>query len=127
MILLKIKDWKIENKEDVFNFFLSAKDWQYEIKPYKKDRSNEQNRYLRWVVYKIIADTIWEDVDYVHWVMGMKFLIDNTKKSPYIKSTAKLNTSEFVKYVEDIKDFVSSFNIIIPEPDNFITNNNENV
>ena len=58
--------------------------------------------------------------------MGMKFLLDKTKKSPYVKSTAKLTTKEFINYVENIKDFVATFGIQIPDPYDFITQQNEN-
>lgn len=114
-MIITIINWKVLNKEDFFEFYSNIKDWQYEIKPYKKDRTNEQNRYLWWVVYKVIADYNWDDVDYIHWIMWMKFLLDKTKKMPYIKSTAKLNKTEFTEYIENIKNFVAPFGIIIPE------------
>ena len=126
MIYFKIKDWKIENREEVYKFFETIKDGVYELKPYNKTRTDEQNKYLRGVVYPIIADYIGEEVDYIHGVMGMKFLLDKTKKSPYVKSTAKLTTKEFINYVENIKDFVATFGIQIPDPYDFITQQNEN-
>lgn len=121
-MIVKILNWVIQNDLEFYNL-ITQSNWDFEFKPYKKDRTNEQNRYLRWVVYKVIADFIWEDVDYIHWVMWMKFLVDRTKKMPYVKSTAKLNTTEFTEYIENIKNFVSTFGIYIPDPDTFNLNN----
>lgn len=95
------------------------KDGDYEVVPYKKDRTTQQNRYLRGWVYKTIADEIWETTEYIHWVMGMKFLLDRTKKAPYVKSTASLNTAEFTEYVEKISQYVAWFGIYVPESNQF--------
>ncbi len=92
------------------------KDWIYEIKPFKNDRTILQNRYLRGWVYGTIAEYMWEDTDYVHWVMGMKFLLDKTKKAPYVRSTASLTTQEFSEYVEKIRDFVAQW-VYVPTPE----------
>jgi len=119
MFILNIQNWKIVNKESYFEYILNIKDWQYIIKEYKKTRTSDQNNYLRGWVYKTIADTMWEWKDYIHWVMWMKFLVDNSKKSPYIKSTANLTTSEFSEYIENIKNFVSQFGIIIPSAEEY--------
>jgi hypothetical protein len=117
-MIINILNWVVQNDVEFYNFITSS-NWTFEVKAYKKDRTNEQNRYLRWVVYKIIADYIWEDVDYIHWVLSMKFLVDKTKKMPYIKSTTKLNTIEFWDYIEKIKNFVSTYWILIPDTFNF--------
>jgi len=121
-MIINILNWVVQNDVEFYNFITSS-NWTFEVKSYKKDRTNEQNRYLRWVVYKVIADSIWEDVDYIHGVMWMKFLLDKTKKMPYIKSTAKLDKTEFTQYIENIKNFVSVYWIIVPDPDTFNLNN----
>ena len=92
------------------------KDWMYEIIPFKKDRTTLQNRYLRGWVYGTIAKEIWEDTEYVHGVMRLKFLIDRSKKHPYIRSTAKLSTQEFTEYVEKVRNFVAPW-LYIPTPE----------
>ena len=119
MFVFKIENWKNLNNQAYFNYMLDIKDWDYQIKEYKKTRSNDQNRYYWGWVLKTIAESMWDWADYVHWVMSMKFLVDNTKKSPYIKSTANLNSKEFTEYIENIKDFVAPFGIIIPSADEF--------
>lgn len=62
--------------------------------------------------------------------MAMKFLVDNSRKAPYVKSTTELDTKEFGEYIDKIKNFVSEFNIVIPSAEeraNLIDNSNENV
>ena len=71
--------------EALLDWLLTAPDGDYVIKKRVNNRTNQQNRYLRGWVYKAIADSIGEDVDYVHWVMGQKFLLDRSKKAPYVK------------------------------------------
>ena len=48
--------------------------------------------------------------------MRLKFLIDRSKKHPYIRSTAKLNTQEFTEYVEKVRNFVAPW-LYIPTPE----------
>lgn len=119
-MIVKFKDWKVINNEDFMTLIMSIKDGEYVFEKYKKTRTNDQNRYLRWCVYKTIAKAMWEeDENYIHWVMWMKFLVDRTKKAEYIKSTANLSTQEFMEYIENIKNFVAQYWIIIPEADEF--------
>lgn len=127
-MFFEVKDHKIVKSAEYSDYMFSLPDWIYQIKKYIKTRTNEQNKYLWWWVYTTIAKEIWEDTEYVHWVMWMKFLIDNSKKSPYVKSTAKLNKDEFSEYVENIKNFVSWFWIKIPSADEynkFLDNNDD--
>ncbi len=106
--------------EKLLEWLVTAKDWNYVILEEKQKRSTEQNAYLWSGVYKTIADKMWEtDLEYIHWVMGMKFLVDHSKKAPYIKSTAKLNTQQFTTYIEQIKDFVSQYWVIIPTAEEY--------
>ena len=51
--------------------------------------------------------------------MGQKFLLDRSKKAPYVKSTANLNTTEFTIYVDNIRNWVAQYGIVIPDPDQF--------
>jgi len=116
---LQIQNWQIKNMEALLDWLLTAPDGDYVIKKRVNNRTNQQNRYLRGWVYKAIADSIGEDVDYVHWVMGQKFLLDRSKKAPYVKSTANLNTTEFTIYVDNIRNWVAQYGIVIPDPDQF--------
>ena len=122
-MIVKFRDWKIVNNEEFMLLTMSIKDGEYIFEKYIKNRTNDQNRYLRWCVYKTIVQAMWKDEDvddnYIHWVMWMKFLVDNSKKQPYVKSTANLSTQEFMEYIENIKNFVAKYWIIIPEAEDF--------
>jgi len=121
---LTIKNWKLENKEEYMDWTMTAKDWRYIIMEEKTKRSTPQNRYLRWWVYKEIGKHMGEpDMEYIHWVMGMKFLQDHSKKMPYVRSTTTLSTAEFTEYIENIKNFVAEYGIIIPSSEVYFTNN----
>ena len=111
-----VDQWKF--KQDI----KMLKDGEYEIVPYRKNRTNDQNRYLWWWVYGTISKEVWEeDLEYIHYVMGSRFLMQHDKKEPYIQSTAKLNTAEFSDYVEKIRKFMlEKFNIYIPTPDEYL-------
>ena len=91
------------------------KDWFYEVVRFRKDRSEVQNRYL-WVVYGYIADYTGYDVYYIHQAMKQKFLMDHSRSIPVPRSTASLNTTEFIEYVDKIRDFMAP-HIYIPSPD----------
>ncbi len=41
----KIKNWQIQNEALVLGVVRKFKDWDYEIKKFKKDRTTQQNRY----------------------------------------------------------------------------------
>ena len=121
---LTIKDSKIVNQQEYIDWIVNAPDGRYIIRLEKLIRTTKQNAYLRWWVYKAISDHSWDTDDYIHWVMSMQFLVDRTKKMPFIKSTTKLSTKEFSEYVDKIKNFVSEYWVIIPtaqEYENFIS------
>lgn len=111
----------------MLDWMLTAWDWNYVIKKEVRNRTTDQNRYLWGCVYKTIADKIGEDVEYVHWVMGQKFLLDHTKKAPYVKSTTKLTTTEFTIYLDKVRNFVAQYGVIVPDPNEFINYSNEDV
>lgn len=122
-MIIKFRDWKVVNNEEYMLLMMSIKDGEYIFEKYKKNRTNDQNRYLRWCVYKTIVQAMWKDwdvdEDYIHWIMWMKFLVDRSKKAEYVKSTANLSTQEFMEYIENIKNFVAQYWIIIPEAEDF--------
>jgi hypothetical protein len=121
---LTIKDNKIVNQQEYIDWIVNAPDGRYIIRLEKLIRTTKQNAYLRWWVYKAICDHTGDTDDYIHWVMSMEFLVDRTKKMPFIKSTTKLSTKEFSEYVDKIKNFVSEYWVIIPtaqEYENFIS------
>jgi len=118
MIITK-KDWVIDI-EKVLSWLKDLSDWTYEIVKFKKDRTSQQNRYLRWVVYKTIADFTGYDTNYIHQQLGQLFLVDyETYKNPYIKSTAELTTQEFGEYVDKIILRAGEYGLRIPSPEEY--------
>ncbi len=69
--------------------------------------STLQNRYLWDSVYGTITKEVWENTEHVHRVIRLKFLIDKSKKHPYIRSTTKLRAQEFTEYIEKVRNFVA--------------------
>ena len=108
------------NQEMIMNYIKELKDWEYEIIPFKKDRTSQQNRYLWWVVYKTLSDYTWYDIEYIHQQLGWLFLVDyETYKKPYIRSTASLNRQEFGEYVDKIVLRASEYWVHIPTAEEY--------
>lgn len=93
----------------------------------KKQRSNNQNRYMHGIVFKLIADEIGEnDVKKVKELMKRKFLtierIYPTKTGKVIieeevRNTSDLNTSEMEDFLTRCRNWAHEFlNINIPLP-----------
>ena len=116
MILRKL-NWDIN-----LEVLESLPDGEYEIKPFKKDRTSRQNRYLWWVVYKTLADYTGYDTDYIHQQLWWMFLTDyETYRNPYIRSTASLTTEEFWEYVDKIILRAWEHGVYIPSPEDYFT------
>lgn len=84
----------------------SRKDGEYtfEIKRYSKKRTLPQNRLL-WDIYRQISEQTGYETDEIHAMMGQKFLLDESGKSPFVKSTTKLTTIEFNEFISRIVRF----------------------
>ena len=122
MIFRKING-KFVNKEIVWEQLKGLKDWCYEVvRTDWETRTNDQNKYLWWAVYPAIHN--WMNWAYtceeIHSLMSFQFLQTMSKGwSPYIKSTSRLTTAEFSKYVENIKNFVAQYGIYIPTAEEY--------
>jgi hypothetical protein len=98
------------------------KPWKIEIKPYKKNRSNSQNR-LYWQWMTCIGNEIGYESEELHAIMADKFLPDvfveyGGKQIKQDKSTSRLNTKEFTEYLERIDRFsVQELGIMLPSPE----------
>ena len=95
------------------------KDWIYEIKPFKNDRTILQNRYLRGWIYTPIAEYSGNTPEEVHSIMGIQFLKTKTSswKGEYVRSTTSLNTAEFAEYTEKIRNWMATFGLYLPTPE----------
>ena len=122
MIFRKV-NWKFVNKEIVWEQLKWLKDGCYEIvRTDWTNRTNDQNKYLRWAVYPTIHEWLnWAyTTEEIHSLMSFQFLQAISKGwSTYIKSTSRLTTAEFSKYVENIKDFVAQYWITIPTAEEY--------
>lgn len=128
---------KIENNKiklyDDFRFnelkeSLNGKDIELSIGETGRKRSNQQNRWLWGVAYKIIGNYIGErDLEKVHELCKQEYpqrdkleinLKDGTTKTvEFPTSTAKMNTLEFCNYMEWIIQWGAEFlGCQIPEP-----------
>ena len=106
--------------ESIFNQDLRMlSDGYYEITPFKFTRSNLQNRYLRGWIYTPIAEYSGNTPEEVHSIMGIQFLKAKTSswKADYIKSTTSLTTAEFAEYTEKIRNWMASFGLYLPTPE----------
>ena len=87
------------------------------VRPLKKHRSGEQNRYYWGVVIDIIAGATGYSPEEAHDAMRVKFLADMTGDLPRVRSTTDLTTSEFMDYIAQIQQFGSEYlEVYIPEP-----------
>lgn len=122
MIFRKVNK-QFVNKHIVWEQLKGLKDWLYEVVRVDwEQRTNDQNKYLRWAVYPAIYQWLnWAyTIDEIHGLMTYQFLTRVSKGwSPYILSTSRLTTAEFSKYVEDIKDFVAQYGIYIPTAEEY--------
>lgn len=93
---------------------------------FKKDRSNNQNRYYWGVIIKHISEHTGFNPEEMHEVLKHKFLrytVWIPKKdginemSVIAKSTAKLTTKQFEEFTSNIRQWASSdLGIFLPEP-----------
>ena len=106
--------------ESIFNQDLRMlSDGYYEITPFKFTRSNLQNRYLWGGIYTPIAEYSGNTPEEVHSIMGIQFLKAKTSswKAEYIRSTTSLTTTEFSEYTENIRNWMASFGLYLPTPE----------
>lgn len=90
------------------------------FKKHRKERTNQQNRYLWGIIYFLIGKEIGESSETVHELMKYKFLRSrkevNGTEMEYLESTTDLSTDEFSQYIEKIKEWSLHFlNVTIPE------------
>ena len=101
--------------------------WKIEIKPYRKQRSLEQNAYLWGVVYQTILDeggeTLagWDSADLHEYFLGEKFGWEvlegfGRKRMRPVRRSSKLSTMEFMEYIDFIQCKMAQQGIVIPDP-----------
>ena len=122
--IVPIKNGRIacnDSIDRINKHFAKCKDGEYliEIKRYYKNRTIPQNR-LMWDIYNQVSEQTGYETDEIHGMMGLKFLLDQTKKTPFVKSTTKLSTSEFNTYIDRIvRFFTVEAGLIVYLPDDY--------
>ena len=110
----------ILDRDKRLKFIMALPDGDYveTIKKQRKPRSNQQNRYMHGVIFKLIAEEIGDSVEEVKSAMKNKFLKYETKSGlEAIKDTSDLSTVELENFNEKCRRWASSFlNIYIPLP-----------
>lgn len=88
----------------------------------RPNRSNNQNRYLWGVVYKLISDEIGHTPEECHEIFKARFLpkyiveVGNIKETISL-STTSLDTVEFKEYINKVVRFAAEqLSIVIPDP-----------
>lgn len=109
--------FKLDNQDRFKKYLSSLKGRvQLTVRPARKKRSSQQNKFYWGVVIKLIAEELGYDSDELHEALKWKFLKVNNPKLPTVRSTAKLSTVEFMDYIDQIVRFASQeLNIIIPD------------
>lgn len=119
-ITIKNGQVKVQNQEKRMHFIRSLADGEYEeiIRKPRKPRSNEQNRYLHGVIFKMIADEVGDSLDEVKSAMKNKFLKYQTSGGlEAIRDTSDLSTVELEDFNEKCRRWAAEFlHIYIPNP-----------
>jgi len=97
-----------------------AEPWDVTIKPYKRNRSLEQNA-LYWKWLTIISKDLGYTVDELHEEMMRKHLAPVCINTPSgvveVYSTKKLKVKEMTEYLEGIERTAAELGIALPRPE----------
>jgi len=116
------------NDIDGFNIYLKmleGKQVDVIIRKHKESRTDQSNRYLWGVVYKMIAEETGHSAEDIHALLKTKFLkklaFIKGKKYEVIQSTASLDKLTFSNYIEDCKRFAAmELDLNIPDPQKIV-------
>ena len=100
-----------------------GKKYSVEVKEYRKNRSNSQNR-LYWSWVNLIAKDTGYEPDELHETFKQRFLgteerVVFGKPVKIAKSTAKINTQEFTAYLDRIEQTALAMGMRLPHPDDY--------
>lgn len=99
-----------EHVQNIIKSLSTKDDWVITVSPFKKGRSNPQNR-LYWAWVRIISRECGYSDDDMHEILKSRFLgmqvieyktKGKTEQLVVPKSTAKLSKSEFTEYLEKV-------------------------
>lgn len=89
------------------------------VKPYRAQRSSQQNRYYHGVVVALLAEHCGYDHDDMHEALAMKFLrIEDcpVTGAPRRLRTPKADTKQFADYLDACIRLAAEHGVVIPEP-----------
>ncbi len=123
----------IANAIELIGKLSAAKAWQVVVEPYRKEKSDVQNRALWGLAYKILhAETGQEADDWHEYMLGeffgwketeffgrKKLRPARTTTTDYDGRASKLSTEEFARYFDFIQIRAAQNGIHIPDPDPF--------
>ena len=94
--------------------------WDISIKPYKKNRSLEQNA-LMWKLYGILGSELGYTPDEMHEALMrinlMPNIVDTIDGPVEVYSTKKLKVKPMAEYLDSIYRFAAEHGIKLPMPD----------
>jgi len=109
--------WDTPEKVREYLKGLEGKRIDITVKRERSQRSINQNNYYFGVVCKVLGDYFGYEVDDMHEALKLKFLQVGPCDVPTIKSTTKLNTSEFEDYLERIRRWAATeYSVVVPLP-----------
>ena len=116
-----VKDSKIlfDNKPllEMYISSMEGKNVDIIIRPHKKDRSHNQNKYYWVAVVGIPAKHYGYLPEEMHDALKLMFLPKNEEGKPRtIRSTTTLSTVEFMEYVERCRQCAAEQGLFIPDP-----------
>lgn len=124
MISLVVDFSKKEKKESFWKILKTLKEKKYaiEIKQYRENRSNPQNRYYWGAVLSILSSHTGFTSEEMHEVLKQKFLpvfkaLPTGEEIRIPGSTSTLDTVQFEDYLEKIKQFaIQELDCYLPDP-----------
>lgn len=87
------------------------------VKKFRKIASNEQMRYYRGVIVKMVAEKLGMEYEDAHNMLRMMHLLDHTKQFPFPRSTTDLSTVEFEDYNRECRQWAAKeLQLYVPLP-----------
>lgn len=123
MLFILIDDARRDNCLNYIRGLNLGKRMQVEIKPYRKNRSQAQNRTM-WAWINTLADHTGYSPDELHEMFKQRFLGFHHKEIMgetvlIAKSTTKLSTHEFAEYMNKIEAVAAQMGVQLPIPDDY--------
>ena len=120
-VLRKGNDWIRENALSFVHGLSPDKDWQVEIKPYRRNRSLEQNALWHKHI-QIIASETGNDFDAVKDYLKRRFMAPKVKEAfgevIEVRETRKANVAEMTELMDKTAAFAAQeLGIRLPHPD----------